>query len=214
MLKYVYDNGVAPTINAAVDTITAVATPVLETAYSAATTVASWVRPLPAGSPTMWKYGNFQTIAQNQVETLLRLFKDSAERRKLSDHHILCALHHPGFALDLFVVYDQKGIHDELVINHYVHWRGNNRDRLFLSICTMIEKEPAFYEPLIRQQLENRDSQLFQALHGHRFNYSYPAIGGLKPETLMQVNNLLREIELNRIRSGVKTPSSIKRTPS
>jgi hypothetical protein len=212
MLRLVYEYAVVPAVSRTANTVSAVTRPVFTTAYTAATTVVSWVQPLPdPGHTTKWKHGPYKYFTQDQAPELYTLFKNPDHRNKLKDSHTLCALHNPGLGLDLMVIHDQKGMYDEWLVNHYADWTGSGRDRLFTNICKMITEDPAYYEPLIRETLDDRNSLLFKVLHDHRYSLSYPAMGGTKPSTLVQVNSLLRDLELNRIHAGMPSSTANKR---
>lgn len=188
-------------------------TPVLRTVSHVSQTVHDWVEPVPPASEThkvMWKRQNtYKAFVENEPIELFHRFETPAERATITQNHVFCALHHPGLALDLCVLFNIKldDEHLKYVLNHYANaaWNGSQRDRLSANLCDAMERRythPApdqTYEMFIRETLYDRSSLLFRVLDDHRYTYSPRAFTG-RPETLTKLNEMLREKQAQRLR--------------
>lgn len=133
--------------------------------------------PAPHSAQTIWKFGLFPLFIRNpdpikeaeRVQALLIFFKYDNLRALLEPKHVLCALHNPGLALDLMVLYNVE--HYQLYIKAHYHQQyfGINRDRLYDSLCSVIEQEesPQYSDPteiLTFETLETKNKFLFNLL--------------------------------------------------
>lgn len=197
---------VAHTVSSTVSSATA---PIVAAGTAAVTTAGIWWRPITAATltdETKWKrrpktYGPF--IHNNPLE-LFNRFEDENWRKNITADQVFCALHHPGIALDLILLYDIKTKHDEEVLRAYGDWTGASRDRLFDTLCRAIQRadRPAqntTYEDFIATSIALKpNTLLYKALHEHRYWLSPPAAIG-KPDTLTRLNEYMRERKIKRI---------------
>jgi hypothetical protein len=202
---------------------------VSDTARSVARRVSAYIEPIPTAptSPeTVWKYYEYPRFVPKDSEEeelrrqidLIDFLKVPANRALLDDHnnnnylhkYVLCALHQadkspafekqlPGLGLDLMTIYGCRSQHDRHIINHYTNTvRGNPRDGLFATALKMIEQDSE-NEHTLRAALKNPLSLLRLALEEHRLPASYKAISGHNPDTISELNELLRQREHKRI---------------
>lgn len=194
-------------------TLSSAVTPIVQAVSNTSQAIQNWIAPLPTASAThqiMWRrQSTYHPFTTNEPIELFSRFEQTDERVKITQNHVFCALHHPGLALDLCVLFNIEldDEHLNYVLNHYVNsdWSGANRDRLFLNLCTAMEIRVAHperdqtYEIFIRNMLYDRSSLLYRVLDDHRYTYSLRAFMG-KPETLTKLNDMLRESQAKRLR--------------